>query len=358
MADSILPLSIDDYLQQLPIGSLDNAIADNLRGLNHRQMPGRVPSNRDHQGYTFFTRPQLNLRNDNLRMSRKIMSLMNDEPLSIQRYVRLMLDPRCHYDYYFDPRYVSTGIRADGIVDPRQAFIPVLTNNINSISGWPDFTTPTVEFEEGVYKEMYSFVDGVGINYEHYDIDCNFRNTRGDPIMYMFYIWCLYETLVFEGRLTPYPDFIIERELDYTTRIYRVILDQHKNTVTKIFDCGAAFPIAVGIGAFADFNREKPYFDQIKDISIRMRCMGMRTFDELSIYDFNEIVRIFCPEMKDRKSMTKIPTSLLVEFNNKGYPRIDPDTHEMQWWIDTAYFNDKLNLILQHHIGLASFSDN
>jgi hypothetical protein len=45
------------------------------------------------------------------------------------------------------------------------------------------------------------------------------RNTRGDPIVYLFYVWAFYQSLVFQGLMVPYPDYIVHNRLDYNTRI-------------------------------------------------------------------------------------------------------------------------------------------
>lgn len=51
------------------------------------------------------------------------------------------------------------------------------------------------------------------------------------------------------------------------------------------------------------------------------------------------MVQIFNPQMKgddnDRsKTYRKAAYEELKSYNYQGYPRIDPDSHELQWWID------------------------
>ena len=76
------------------ITSINDAIINNLFGINHRQTALTIPQNRDHYGLTFFTRPQLNLMPENIRNSRKFFPLLTNNPASYQAYVRAMLDPR------------------------------------------------------------------------------------------------------------------------------------------------------------------------------------------------------------------------------------------------------------------------
>lgn len=347
--ETIVPYSLDDFFQTTPIGSIERAIGNNLYGINHRQVPGMVSSNKDMYGLTFFTRPQLNLQSDNIRNERKFFSLLSNNSQSIHRAVRTILDPR------LIAGYEHGDIRVPAIpsmfVDNNSAFIPYYTNNLNSISGWPDMVLPTFTSESGVYNESFSMGDGVVKNYESFDIEASFRNTRGEPILFTNYVWLHYIADVFEGTLIPYLDFITENEIDYNTRIYRLVLDQNKQYVKKIAACGAAFPISNPTGSFFDFNAEKPYNDQNKDISIRFRCMGAIYLDDILVKEFNETVTIFNPMMSDNNraiSMIKLGANISQFFNNRGYPRINPDTYELEWWVTKSLYNARSQMIINN----------
>lgn len=351
-SNTILPFSIDDYFQSLPIGSVNKAITNNLYGINHQQVPGMVASNKDTYGLTFFVRPQLNLQSENLRNNRILSSLLNTTPMSIQMYTKCMLDPRLMAGY--KPSHNITGgvppINCP-LVDNEQAFIAVLTNNLNSISGWPDIVLPTFTSKTGVYNEQYSQVDGVTKYYESFDLDANFRNTRGDVILSLFYTWAHYMSLAFEGKVLPYLDYIAENMIDSNTRVYRLVLDQHKEVVKKIAATGIAFPLTVPTGGFFDFNNDKPYNDQNKDISIRFRCLGVDYLDDILIKEFNATVVIFNPQMADglrETSMIKINKNIKSLFNNRGYARIDPNTYRLEWWVTKTQFENRTNSIINN----------
>lgn len=342
----IVPHSLDDYFQSTPIGSLDKAIGDNLYGINHGQVPSAVPSNKDLAGFTFFVRPQLNMQTDNIRNIRQMAALLNNQPLSIQNYVRCMLDPRQQTGYKFNNTKVSP--RDCPVVDDMSPFITVLTNNINSISGWPDVTVPVYTSTPGLFNETQSMVDGLARNFEAFSVDASFRNTRGDPILYLFYIWLHYMALVFEGKLVPYLDMITENEIDYNTRIFRITLDRQRNKITKIFST-IAVPVSVPTSAFADYNSERPYLDQNRDITIRFQCNGFETFDDILIKEFNNTVQIFAPDMKDQyrdRNMIKLLPALQPMFKNRGLPRIDPATYELEWWVTRDLFDSRTSAFL------------
>ena len=337
---NILDMSLDDLYTSLNIGSIERASANNLYGINHRSIPTVVPSNKDRYGLTFFVRPQLNMSQDNIRNIRYFYSMLSENMTSVQAYVRSVLDPRIGTGVTFGKTTYPP--RVCPLVDNENAFIPILTNNLNSISGWPDLVTPAYVSEPGMYKEVYSQVDGMTKNYESFDIDATFRNVRGDPIIMMFYVWCHYMSLVFEGKLVPYFDYMAENTIDYNTRIYRLVTDSTHMYVTKIAATGYAFPISVNLSSFFDYNHETPFNDQNKEITVRFRCGGAEYLDDVLIYEFNETVCIFNSSMTEKNrenNMVKVPPSLLTLFNNRGYPRINYNTYELEWWVPKDLYN-------------------
>ena len=333
MADTITTKSLDELFSAMPTGSLDRAILNNLVGINHRQIPGMLPSNKDMPGLTFFTRPQLNMQKDNLRNVRQLSQLLSDNATSMQRYIRCMLDPRL-----IQGVTGITGIQCP-IVDNQQAFIPILTNNCLSQSGWPSISVPTFTSKAGLYNEGYSMVDGRVLNHETWDLNVNFRNTRGDPILYLFYVWALYMSSVFEGKLVPYLDMISENEIDYNTRIYRITLDYRRRKVTKIAACHAAFPVGVPVGDPFNDSGDRVYSEANQEIGMTFRCMGVDYFDDILVKEFNEVVAIFNPSMeKSRRDseMIAIPWKIINLMNYRGYPYINPKTSELEWYVSLS----------------------
>lgn len=358
--DSIVPYTLDDYFQSTPLGSIERAVGNNLYGFNHRQTPTMVPMNKDSYGLTFFVRPQLNLQSDNVRNYRLFYPLLNENATSIQRYVRCMLDPRLMYNGGFWSDHNQSSIISP-FVDDANPFISVLTNNLLSISGWPDVVANAFTSKAGVYREEYSLVDDTVKNFSAFDLTATFRNTRGDPIIYMMYIWLHYMAAVFEGTLVPYPDFIVENELDYNTRIYRLVLDQEKRYVKKIAAVGASFPMTVPMGEFFDYSHEKPFNVQTQEFSVRFKCNGVIYQDDLLVRDFNDTVQIFNPSMRDGQRtqfLIKVHPTLLPYFNNRGYPRINPSNYELEWWVPSELWNSRTSALLQNRAMNAIVQDN
>lgn len=344
MADSTtlatVPATLDDYFIARPEGSVDLAIRNHVYGINHRHTPGLLPMNKDHFGYTFFTRPQLNLQDDNVRQWPQLYNLLNSDPFSPDRIVRSILDPRLARGYSVGKNKSTPPVPCP-LVDMYQAFIPVLTNALKRVTGGRDLVSQAWTSKPGLYQETYTMIDGGIRDYGTYDLEFTFRNIRGDFILSLVFVWQIYTGLALEGILLPYWDFITENEVDSDTRIYRITLDETKQYAQKLLATGYSFPISNPTGQFFDYDTEKNYNVQSKEITIRFRCSGFLTFEPRLIYDFNQTVIQFNPAMHDAwrdQVMVRIDPVLLEFFNHQGYPRINPNDNRMEWWLPSDYF--------------------
>lgn len=335
---SVVKNALDDVFANTAVGTLSTSISDTFFGINHRQQPNSVPINRDYHGLTFFTRPRMNMTLENLRQFRPFAPLLTTQAASIPRAIRSMLDTDAPLA---NPPHTSP------LMDDLQAFIPILTNQLITISGFPDVVAPTFTSKPGVYKEAFSMVDGVTLNYETYDVTANFRNIAGDPITALFLTWVHYASLVFQGILVPYPDMILENEIDYQTRIYRLILDPSRRFVQKIAACGAAFPFTVPIGAAFNVDTDAPINRANDQISVTFRCTGAIYQDDILIDEFNRTVigknsNMGGSDTDRQNNLTKLQPAVYNLFNHFGYPRINTTSYELEWWIPTDQYNEML----------------
>ena len=355
---SVTGMSQDDYFQSTVTGSVDKAIGNNLYGINMLQAPGMVPTEKEGPGFVFFTRPQLNLQINNLRNYRKLYPLLSQNMRSIQAFTKCTLDPRLIYGY--ETKNFSLPPIACPIVDNENAFIPVLTNDCTALSGFPDTVVPTFTSKPGLYNQVYRQVDGTIKNFTDFDITATFRNTQGSPILFLMYVWELYMSLVFEGVVVPYPDFISHNRIDYNTRIYRLRTTIDRKYVTGISATGAAFPSSNSTGSLFDFSLEKPIMETSRDITIQFAATGAIIYDDILIKNFNTVVEIFNPAMRDNKrasSMVKVPLSLTPIFNNRAYPRINYKTYELEWYVSRDMYAKRAKGFLQANVSASDDSD-
>lgn len=361
-----LDYDVDQWLDELPTGSMSRAINNSLYGINARHKNAPLPMSKDNQGYTFFTRPQLRLVDENVSNSTQFHSMLTASDYSYQRYVRMMLDPRLGTDGFKSP-----------LVDNTNAFIPILSNSIVSMSGMPNMRAPQYTSDSGNYGQQQTFTDGVPNFYEVFDMTVNFKNFKGNFLIYLFTMWILYQSNVFEGKFNPYMDFILNREIDYQTRIYRIITDETNRYVTNIMCTGAAFPVSVPVGDLFDFNSESPLNTNMKDIPITFRCIGFLFNEDIIKLEFNQVQAIFNPDIAailkhdftsddddliyrrnplksyqiKGSNLIKIPQGIILSgetadtgsnsyfrLNHKMYPYINLATNELEWWADRKYF--------------------
>ena len=334
--------ALEDYYLTSILGSSDKLIANNLYGVNHLQTKDPIPMNKDMSGFVFIVRPQLNMQTANLRNLRGFSPLLTDNELSLPRFIRCTLDPMLMDGTSL---YGDAALKCP-LVNNKFPFIPVLTNNALSMSGFPDKITQLFTSKPGLYGEQYSMVDSQNNIYGSLDLDITFRNTKGDPIIAMMQVWNDYQTAVFEGKLVPYPDFIIENEIDYSSRIYRLVLDEHRNKVTKIAATGISYPVTVPYGSFFDFNVDTPLSTSTKDFSVRFSSIGVMYNDPILIHEFNQVVGIFNPEMREdsrQNNMTYVPKRFRHFFKNRGYPWINYDNHNLEWWVEKGVYERVMN---------------
>lgn len=310
-------------------GELSSAVTMAFYGLSHRANLNALPANHNSSGYTFFTRPRLNLSYDNISQVRTFTPMLNKSTKSLPRAIRAILDP-------VGARRGDTLAYPSDLIDDEMPFITILSNNLLSLNGWLDPMVDTFTSKEGMYREEWSIIDGFPRVFKSFELTANFRNIAGDPISKLFYAWSQYAAYVHEGIFDPYPEMILENEVDYDTRIYRIVLNQTRTHVEEIAATGAAFPIVSNIGAHFDFNFDKPVNTELNQISVTFKCMGAEYNDPILIDEFNEVVCMFNIHMRDqyRTAHYVILTQAEVAmFESVGYPRIDPDSMEFQWWV-------------------------
>jgi hypothetical protein len=331
-----LQAGLERVYNATPLGPLASNMVNTVYGINHRQTQLALPFNRDGYGLTFFTRPRMNLTTNNVRYVQQLYPLLNTEPRSIQRIIRCTLDPLIAFGS--DPR--NKEIKSP-YVDDLNMFIPLLTNLCLTVSGWPDYVADTRTTPEGHYRESHSMIDSSIEIRNTYELSVSFRNIPNNPVTLLFYFWLFYAAKVFEGEMIPYGSSLYEHEIDYNTRIYRLILDPTKRYVQHILSTGASFPLNAPVGALGNFDSTQPFNDANDNVNIRFQCVGMEYNHPAQIRDFNSAVVEMNPGMSDANRAEyyiQIPYQVLSFFNMRGYPRINTRTMELEWYISYSMF--------------------
>ena len=346
MEDDELELEAERYAKLLitdtkkkaavEIGMTDprKVIGSALHGINFLNTGISASNNTDQQGITFFTRPYLNLNDANISSNRKLSSLLTKTNNSVSYSIRRMLDSKMLTEN-------TNNNNPSNLIDDKQAFIPIFTNLLTGISGWPDETMEVYVAEAGIKNETYMLVDDSPNEYSAFDLTGTFRNIDGDPINAILTVWLTYAKGVTNGSLLPYVEMIVNRIIDYQTRIYRLVLDSSRRWIQKLACCGAAVPTANPLGTSFNFTIEAPLIADTLNQSVPFKAIGYCYNDPIIIRDFNTTVNRFNISMRDENrngKMVKIPPPLQVYFNYRCYPRISNDM-ELEWWCSVETFN-------------------
>lgn len=326
-------------------GDSNRALTNAYMGFNHRMSPNRLSKNLETPGLTFFTRPDLNFNEDNMRSSRRFNKMM-ENPLASDAYgIIAALDPESPLTLRKDVSGLGAPLREGIPFDNRQAFIPFLSNTLISLSGWPDNALDIYTSEEGIQKEQWSMVDSTYEINNTYSLSAAFRNVEGDPITTLFTTWLEWMAGSYDGTFIPKARSIIQREIEYQTRIYRLVLDPTMRFVTKIGACFAAFPLNDNLGAAINFSGSDFINTETDNINIQFHAIGARYQDPALVEDFNYVVGMFNPDMlpliasddeylpRGKDYMRLLTREEIIVFNYYGYPRINPITMELQWWV-------------------------
>ena len=316
----------------------NKAISALFQGFDHRHAGSFAQRDYDHQGLVFFTRPRMNLSYDNLVNDRHMLPLGTPRPDSIYRAIRVMLDPQIA-----ETDNGGEGATSD-LFDNRQAFMPMLSNLCLNLSGFPDVTVETYASTEGMRKESWAMVDDVADINNTYDITANFANIPGDQVTTLFHLWVRYASNVYLDHMVPRPEMVMENEIDYQTRIYRIRLDKSKRFVKKIGCANVAFPVASPLGASFNYDREQPFDEENQQVSIPFRCIGAEYNDPILVREFNATVQRFNPTMVTPSAFYKALTPAEAElFNFEGYPLINEHTMELEWWVSQQEFDQVMD---------------
>lgn len=328
---------IDYIFSRTSFGSVSTAIGNMFMGFNHRNTPSLLPMNRDTNGYVFFTRPDVNLKEVNIRQSTTFNQLRNTDSYSLGRIIRCTLDPDL-----MKGTNTPEGKYSCPVLDPLQVFIPMLSNTCTSVSGFGDIETPLYTTKPGAYGETMCIVDGHSNQYGPHSITTTHRNTPGSPILQLIYYWIKAATEGREGKIGPDMSNVFEYRKDYETAIYRIITDHTKQYVENIARTGFSIPKGVPIGSVFNFELDKPFNQANNEFTITWEGHGIYYQHDLIVRTFNASVALMNPGMDPSvraNNYVKIPREYLTMFNHRGYPYIDPNTRELQWFISKNELN-------------------
>lgn len=318
-----------------------------IAGFNRKDNDVVTQAKNDNQGYVFMTKPMCNLTADNIQLNRRLIWLGEPVASSLACAIKCSLMPNpYHHGVVSSAGGIDTRDVRSSLVDDSMPFVPMVTSSIKSLTGWPDRVTEYFQSDEGIAKEIHAYVDNRPDMFGTFDLTAGFDARDGDFINAFFQSLWEYQSSVATGPMRPFPAMITQRELDYNLRFYVLRLDSSKKYVRKIACTGAAILGADTSGSDFNYSSETTVTQDNNEISLPFKCLGAWYNDPMAIKSFNETLYRYIPEMSTRAGR-EAGFVKLDEFEknryNVGYPHINVDTYELEWWVRVELYNIIVN---------------
>ena len=295
---------LDESHRTMGNGSVNN-ITQNFISRMDRHGTVLIPLNSLNYGYTFITRPRLNLTGANLHQHPILTTLYNADPRSVPFAIRALLDSRLSRG---DPLYLgpnvgssastvtqevsefSTNAVKSPLFDVRNPFFVPLCNGLKGINGFPDLNLETETTAADFHSGDFTFAKGSDMNNKTQELSLEFKDAQGSIILSCIYYWCLYIALQAKGVVLAYPDDIYEQRLNYTVSIYRFITDQTRQNVLWWSKATGCFPKSVPIGALFNVQQGEINISSAGNFSIPFTANDVKVNDPGIIADFNRLM--------------------------------------------------------------------
>jgi len=341
------PDAIDATLEMLEVIELENTLYSLMKNdtpvanMNTRltsilkrtsiYKPLLPETNRDSIVKYFFTRPRCNLSRSNIIMDRVLAKLLKSKGNSIEKYVRVLLDP--FLGYKFNKEYVDSELN---LVD--EPFMPILNNTINTASGHPDPIIDTFTSKEGVMKEQVTHYDGTDKIFNSWDMTVTFNNVVGEGVWLLIDTWVRYGTLV-KSALMPYTRYLLGRQIDYQSCLYTIVLDTDGRSI-KHTASTMLFPTATTKGSIFDTAKGTSKRSGDGDVMVRFKCLGAEYDDPITSFEFNKHVATFAPSLRGYldgditgSDYIVVPPNIYKRFSTKCIPFIDLYAGKLEWLV-------------------------
>lgn len=354
IADSLKAV-LDSAYRYAGAGSYNNILQNFLSRLD-RHGTAFVPLNAMNYGYTFITRPRLNMSSGNLIQHPVMATLNSAEPNSIAFMIRCLLDTRLTNGWPITISGADTNnpirdfsrevVSKSGLIDQFNPFFIPLCNGLKGVTGWPDLNLETETYNEDFHSGDFTYVKGSDLNNRTTELTLEFRDIQGSIILAIFHYWCLYIALQAKGVVMAYPDDIYQQRLNYTVSIYRFVTDVSRRHILWWAKATGCFPKSAPVGALFNLNREEVTISSAMNFSIPFTANDVKYQDPGILSDFNLLVQRYCNDI-DGKDWTLVPDNDLStvpqsQYNFNSIPYL-VETNlgwDLLWKTNKNYYDD------------------
>lgn len=276
--------------------------------------------NHEVNGYTFITRPKLNLSTTSLRQDRILAMMDTVDPSSLQFAIRCYLDTK-----YANSITVAPIAAKCPFYNPESPFLIPLSNNLLAVSGWPDPTLDEETTNGGFFSEDMTMVKGSDRLNRTYNITLTFRDIQGGFVIALLWMWFHYMELVVRGDTLAYTEDIEARRINYTCSIYRFVLDPSRQFITKWSKATGCWPKSIPIGNIFNFGEKENFIHSATSYSIPFVVNKVEIMDPIIFRDFNMLVKKFSPTIRGGTNRL-VAAGNTPDTNFVGIPYIDTNS--------------------------------
>lgn len=357
---------LDESYRNMGFGSNSNILQNFMSRLD-RHGTALVPPNTLNYGFTFITRPRLNMTEGNLRQNPHFAGLETMDNNSVPFMIRGLLDTvlstgRGPFKDSEEVFKFADLAASSPLLDTKSPFLIPLCNGLKGISGWPDFTVESETTEGDFHSGDFTFAQGSDFLNKSTELSLEFRDIQGGIVIAILYYWILSIACLTKGTMMAYPDDIYEQRLNYTVSIYRFVTDPTRRHVLWWAKATGCFPKSVPIGALFNINQGEVSISSASNFSVPFVANKIEYNHPGILMDFVRLVRRYNPSLPGirLKSTTDIPhltKTDMVEIpymrdgqisydirrmNFMGVPFIVPTKAgiELKWYTDERYCDD------------------
>lgn len=296
---------------------------DSLHGFDSIRNTIYMPET-EHHGFTFFTRPKLNLSTPSIRSDRILSLLDTLDTQTVAFTIRALLDTKLKELY---------GISADSspFFNAASPFIPILSNRLFALNGWPDPTLDVETTEGGFFSESITYPKGHDQLSRNYDISASFVDVQGSVVHNIILMWLRWIHLATRGLVTAYVEDIEQRRMCFTSSIYRFVMDPSSRFITKWAKATGCFPHSVPSGAYFNYDATASHVDVAMNLSVPFTVAGkIEYMDPIILKEFNMLAERYSSNIKNLDN-AKESERLLYNFQCLPYIDLTSGTNELLW---------------------------
>lgn len=304
--------------------------------------PAMMPLSDNIIGFSFVTRPQLNLTDENILKSERLQSLYGVSQYSMGAYVRGILDERW-----------GAANQVVGL-NNKMPFIPVLTGYLKSSTGFGDLQMQIQTSAPGIRDQVYQRVASKLEENGQYTMSQTYWNPRPSLIPAIFQTWEDWISEVTSGdrQLSPRDTYLFGNRIDFDCRIYHLILNKDTEFLEHIFATVQSIPNTYPAGSQAniDTTQTSARGEGQDDFTVQFSSTGMR-FNELGLIKaFNDHSFMYNPGLKPGvrdRYYRKLARNELQQYAYGAYPLLLPVVNQrasndspgrtgiaLTWWVE------------------------